>query len=261
MDIVLKHSLIETSSLKSYCISFLPGPKGPHHNAVAIFSHGYTASKSDLLSWASRLAKQGVATIIFDWPGHYLGGQLEFPSFEIFKAQAFRLYEQAYKKLAQEISFIPEKCFIGGHSLGGILAFPAIKTPFFSVMNTSLIAVGLGDSKKETHLLQSSFYKSTLNLRSQLVSKNLSPELVFSWIKKMKQDIDLTGRRLHIITGQDDLVSREGLFSLIDRLTQLGNVVTLENPAKLAHHEPEKAAGFVKKFILSQLEINGKVFK
>ena len=70
---------------KSNALLFLPDPSRPIKEGLAVFCHGYTAHKGDLLTWASRLSEEGLTTLIFDIPGHYLGSYNEVESFEEFK--------------------------------------------------------------------------------------------------------------------------------------------------------------------------------
>ena len=104
-----------------------------------------------------------------------------------------------------------------------------------------------------THIFNTPFYKSTLHLRAQLVSPQLPPDEVFPWIKKRKEELDLTMQRIHFITGEDDVVvGKDGSQRLAKQLSDLGNDVTIEAPKRLAHHQPELAGPYIKKFLKSQ---------
>ena len=248
---IFKTNLME-GDLEVHALGFLPDPeKHSKINSMALFTHGYTSHKGSLLTWASRLVEEGVAVLIFDLPGHYLGGFFEVESFDSFKSSAHRLFCSAHKILASKL---PENEFeqiiLGGHSLGALLSLNALNDPYFADKNCRSICVGLGVLEEgKTHLFETPFYKSTLVLREQLVSPELSPEKVFSWIREEKHRLAVKNKIIHMITGEDDLVvGDQGSERIAAHLKSLGNMVSLEKPTKLPHHFPEQAASFIKKY-------------
>lgn len=243
---------------KTNCLSFIPQNSQKFKSSLAVFGHGYTADKSSILSWASKLADEGMPAIIFDWPGHYLGNYSEVASFEQFKAHAHELFLEAYLKLAAQVkgeshfadvsSF---KLILGGHSLGAQLALHASELPEFANRDVVYLGVGIGMAPKHVvHLFDTPFYKATLDIRRQLVSAELSPENVFPWIKEAKENLSISQKRIHLITGQDDVVvGEDGTERFFEHLQKHGNHVTMERPLKLPHHQPDAASSHIKKFI------------
>lgn len=225
-----------------------------------LFTHGYTASKTDCLPWAQRVADNGAPAVFFDLPGHYLGGFHEVQSFEEFKSHVEECFIDAYQFLDSALKSNGyqsqcEKVILGGHSLGAMLSLKALKLPFFSDKETLAICVGLGISQStDTHLFESAFYQKTLNIRRQLVSSAIDSDIIFPWIKDEKVNVDLTGKRIHLITGQDDLVvGSGGMAALETTLIELGNEVSSNEPKKLPHHEPTMAASHVNAFLRKEL--------
>lgn len=245
----LKHELFEMNS-----ISFIPA-KSHASKTIAIFTHGYTASKSDNLSWAQRMSEGDVPSIIFDLPGHKLGGYYPIKSFEDFKEHAQECFLVAYEKLVSQIDFTPEKIVIGGHSLGAMLSLKALELDVFK--DALAIGVGLGISQHKTsHLFETDFYQKTLNIRRQLVDENLDSDLVFPWIKDEKISYQVSGKRIHLITGSDDVVvGSGGMEALNFMLDNLGNNVSMHEPKKLPHHEPSLAAGHIYHFLKKELSL------
>lgn len=240
---------------------FLPSIDTTPVKAFGIFTHGYTSHKSSILSWGTRLAEEGIANIIFDQPGHYLGTYSEVKSFDEYKEHAPHLFKVAYEELHQ--SFSDEfplvdataengeyKVILGGHSLGALLSLLALESDDFNGFDAMSLCVGLGmPPEGVTHIFDTPFYKSTLNVRRQLVSPTISPEVIFPWIKERKGELELNDSRIHFITGADDVVvGKEGTQLMVDYL-QGNNQVTYERPTKLAHHMPELAAPHIKKFL------------
>ena len=135
-----------------------------------------------------------------------------------------------------------------------MLSLMAAKKDYFAGLEAIMICVGLGKLPVGAkHLFQSPFYKSTLNIREQLVCDELAPSKVFPWINTAKEQITLTGQRIHFITGADDMVVGEGgTQRMVEMLSMQGNEVSLDLPPKLPHHIPEQAAGFIKKFIKTE---------
>ena len=217
---------------------------------LALLCHGYTSSKFSILSWASRLAEENVPTLIFDIPGHYLGNFSEVESFDEFKTSAHELFSEAFEAASSHLASPASRLIIGGHSLGGLLALKAIEEPVFANIEKIALGVGLGLAPKDVvHIFDTPFYKSTLKLREQLVSKELKPDNVFPWIKDEKESLTLTRQRIHLITGEDDVVvGEDGMERFATYLESLGNIVSMEKPKKLAHHIPENAAPHIKKF-------------
>ncbi len=254
---------IEKATLKNEFFSFdaivvLPDAKLPdnYKGQFGVFTHGYTASKNDCLTWAQRFADAGAPAVIFDLPGHYLGSFKEAESFDDFKAQAHLCFFEAYKFLNKslkdnKIEIEMTDLIVGGHSLGALLALRALTLPEFESAKTTAICVGLGISQhKETHLFESAFYQKTLDLRRQLVSPALSPENIFPWIKEEKLKLDLSNKRIHLITGLDDVVvGSGGAEALSFNLKSLGNEVSLNEPKKLSHHEPSSGASHINAFM------------
>jgi predicted esterase len=225
-----------------------------------IFTHGYTASKSDCLPWAQRLADNGAPAIFFDLPGHYLGSFNEVESFDDFKAHVQECFIDAYNFLESSLSehgyeSSCEKVILAGHSLGAMLALKALKLPFFESKDCLAICVGLGISQAtDTHLFESAFYQKTLNIRRQLVSPAIDSDKVFPWIKDEKMSVDLTGKRVHLLTGQDDLVVGSGGMEALEfSLKSLDNNVTSNEPKRLPHHEPTMAASHINAFLRKEL--------
>ncbi len=218
---------------------------------LAIFCHGYTSHKGSLLSWATRLCEEGIACMIFDVPGHYLGNFSEVESFEEFKNSAHELFEDAWNEALEHLSSRPKQVVLGGHSLGALLALKALDLPCFDLIECLGLGVGLGMPPKEVvHIFDTPFYKSTLLLRAQLVSPELHPDKVFTWIKEEKENLNLSQKRIHLLSGEDDMVvGQDGMERFAQRLEKYGNQVTMDKPKRLAHHVPENAASHIKSFL------------
>ncbi len=233
---------------KTNAMLFLPDEDVETKSTVAIFTHGYTADKGSIINWPIRLAEMGVPCVLFDLPGHYLGNYSEVESFDYFKDHAHELFYSAFTLLSD---FKIDEVILGGHSLGAMLALKALNLPQFQNYNKRAICVGIGMAPKNVvHLFDTPFYKTTLNLREQLVSKALCSANVFPWIKKEKEDIKLLGHTIHLITGIDDLVvGNDGTERFKELLELQGNIVTIERPTRLPHHEPQLAASHVKKYL------------
>ncbi|WP_164848213.1 alpha/beta fold hydrolase [Halobacteriovorax sp. HLS] len=243
---------------------FIPSEDRPLAKSIAVFTHGYTSHKASILSWCTRLAEEGVANIVFDLPGHYLGSYNEVSNFEMFTSEAPKLFIQAKGHLEEVIgeqslelqkhfTSIHIKTVLGGHSLGALLSLIALEGDFFSPERTQSVCVGLGmPPEGVTHIFDTPFYKSTLNVRRQLVSSAISPEKIFPWIKERKEKLKLSGRRIHFITGSDDVVvGKEGSEIMRDYLIK-DNEVTVDRPNKIPHHMPELAAPHIKKYLKDQ---------
>jgi len=249
---------LEGGSVQGF--AFVPDPTVELKPCLGLITHGYTSHKGSILNWAVRLAEEGMASLLFDLPGHYLGSFTEAKQFEIFKDNAHCLFADALHMLMNCLNearplddhLLDNPHIVTmGHSLGGLLALKALKLEAFEKYPRRAIAVGLGMAPiGQTHLFNSAFYKSTLHIRSQLVSPALHPEVVFPWIKKEKEELILNNELIHLITGLDDLVvGDDGTERLKDQLESLSSIVTIERPTKLPHHLPEMGAGHVKKYL------------
>jgi predicted esterase len=247
---------------KTNVMYFLPDVSEEVKPTFAVITHGYTADKSSIITWAIRLAEVGVSVALFDLPGHYQGNYSEVVDFNFFKAHAHELFLQAFNGLINTFKdYVPLnthftapdqlKLVLGGHSLGAMLSLKAIVLPEFAAYQKCAIGVGLGMAPKDVvHLFDTPFYKSTLNVREQLVSPELKPDNVFPWIREEKYNIEISNQDIHLISGVDDLVvGEDGAERLQENLIQKSNRVTVEKPTKLAHHEPAYAASYVKKYL------------
>lgn len=253
---------------KTNALIFLPAVKNDDgvtsdiQPTVAIFTHGYTSDKSSIINWPIRLTEAGVACILFDLPGHYLGNFSEVEDFEYFKNHAHELFLNAFLELKKK--FIEElplhehllnenqlKLVLGGHSLGAMLSLKALMLPEFKKYEKLSISVGLGMAPLNVvHIFDTPFYKATLKIREQLVSPALNPENIFPWIKEEKKVFDVHNQRIHLITGVDDMVvGEDGMERFTESLVLKNNTVTIEKPTKLPHHEPQLAAAHVKKYL------------
>ena len=205
----------------------------------------------------SRLAEEGLASILFDLPGHYLGNFSKVESFEQFTTEGPKLFSHALSALKNEINqkwtdSFETQIICGGHSLGALMALKGLElSEFNQYKNVLAILVGFGlPPEGMTHLFDTPFYKSTLNLRAQIVDPMIPPEKIFPWIKNQKMSLKTTGKRIHFITGEDDVVvGKDGSQRLADLLIELQNEVTLSKPARLPHHQPDMAAPHIKKWL------------
>jgi len=233
---------------KTNALLFLPDSDIETKKTVALFTHGYTADKSSIINWPIRLAEMGMPCVLFDLPGHYLGNFSEVLDFNFFKEHAHELFARALTLLS---TYSIDEVVLGGHSLGAMLALKALNLPEFQEVKTRAIGVGIGMAPKDVvHLFDTPFYKTTLNLREQLVSPELNSGNVFPWIKEEKEHVNLSGKIIHLITGLDDLVvGEDGTERFKSLLESQGNIVTMERPTKLPHHEPQLAASHVKKYL------------
>ena len=224
----------------------------------AVFAHGYTANKADVLPWALRVAEQGIPAIIFDWPGHYLGGLNEVKNFADFTRSAHELFAVAFEKLLDVGKLAEgEQVILSGHSLGALLALKALKLPRFEGHRRLGVGVGIGlNNRVETHLFDTEFYQKTLAVRRQLVSPALDSDVMFPWIRDEKTLIDVRGERIHLIVGEDDMVvGRGGMQNFVQHLEAQGASVTSFEPKRLAHHEPTLAAPHLNAFLKQELAL------
>jgi len=236
---------------------FLPNSEETSYTNWAIFTHGYTASKSDCINWAQRITEINIPTVIFDLPGHHLGSYNSVNSFEEFRDHSQECFLDAFNLLQEHLNGPCTHLTLGGHSLGALLALKALELPAFKDVEKLGIAVGIGIGHHKTiHLFESSFYEKTLSVRRQLVDEKLDSDIVFPWIKDEKINIQIEGHRVHLITGLDDIVVGEGgTQTLMDKLVEHGNNVTYSSPRKLPHHEPSKAATYIYNFLKKELDL------
>lgn len=233
-------------------LAFIPSPDKDIKTEWAFFSHGYTSHKGDCLNWASRLVEAGVPVMIFDHPGHYLGSFHEANSWDDFKNHVHELFGEAFNRMQglmdQHVGmgqYPPVRNIIlGGHSLGAFTSIRALELPVFQNFQKVAIGIGIGIGQRQaTHLFETAFYEKTLSLRRQLVSPALDSKVVFGWLKTEKENMTISNQRIHLITGEDDVVvGAGGLEAFIEVLERNGNVVTFEKPKKLPHHEPGAAS-------------------
>ncbi len=232
---------------------FLPEPGQKRIPTLMLATHGLTAHKASLLNWSLRLGEAGVASILFDLPGHYLGGWSEVPSFDWFCEYAHQLYGEAFRQLTRECQGQgndgPARIVLAGHSLGGLLALKALELEDFKTCpERHALAVGFGLAKPGApHLFDTPFYQKTFQQRAQLISPLLDPQKILFWIREQKEGLKLQGKKIHLLSGHDDIVANEqGVGRMAELLQKLGNQVSIEHPKKLPHHAPELAAPHIK---------------
>lgn len=257
MSIKITKFLLPFEDQKTHGLFFYHEEKSPDSSSLAVFTHGYTSHKGSILSWASRLCEEGLPVVLFDLPGHFLGNYSEVHNFETFTQKAEGLFKESVDYVFKHESMQDKKpsetnLVLGGHSLGSLLSLRASRDNFYNqFQKLHMVCVGFGlPPKGVTHIFNSAFYKSTLNLRAELISKAIGPELMFPWINEQKQEMDLTQKSVYLLTGQDDLVvGKNGAEEMRDLLLEHQNEVTLEKPTKLSHHLPELAASHIKKHL------------
>jgi pimeloyl-ACP methyl ester carboxylesterase len=240
-------------------LAFIPSQDEEIKSQWALFTHGYTSHKGDCLNWANRLVDAGVPCMIFDQPGHYLGSFNEVASLEDFRLHSHKLFGEAFNRLnALMESHLGtgnypscSDLILGGHSLGAFNAIRALELPALQGISRLGIGVGIGLSQAQgTHIFETAFYQKTLETRKQLVSEALDSTPVFAWLKEEKSRMSVSGQRIHLITGEDDVVvGVGGLEAFQEILSKNGNDVTSEKPRKLPHHEPGSAAPHLYAFL------------
>lgn len=242
-------------------LAFLPSIEGDRKikSEWAFFTHGYTSHKGDCLNWATRLVEIGVPCLIFDQPGHYLGSFHEVSSWEDFKAHVHELFGEAFTRMQNLMEVhlgtgnypAPKSIILGGHSLGAFTSIRALELPIFQNYQRVAVAIGIGIGQGQaTHLFETAFYERTLSLRRQLVSPELDSKQVFAWIKTEKENMTVSNQRIHLITGEDDLVvGANGMTPFIEVLERNGNMVTWDRPKRLPHHEPGTASPHMYAFL------------
>ncbi len=251
----------EEKILNTNALVMIPSDPAKMVDSIALFTHGYTSHKASILNWPLRLAEDGIPCILFDLPGHYLGTFTEVQSFEAFKQNAPLMFGSALDALdtclkdqgiAFDLAPKKKKLIVGGHSLGALLSILSLNTDKIQAYsNRQCVAVGFGlPPHGVTHVFDTPFYRSTLNVRGQLVSPALKPSVMFPWIKEEKEQFDFMGESIYLVTGEDDVVvGKDGTERLAEQLEALGNRVIMEKPAKLGHHLPENAAPHIRKFL------------
>jgi predicted esterase len=257
MSLEIIKRTIENEYFSFNAMAFVPTEHAETRAEWALFTHGYTASKSDCLNWAQRLSEVNIPSVIFDLPGHHLGSFNSVESFEDFTEHSHECFNDAFEFLKEILGTECKTVILGGHSLGAMLSIKALKNTPFSELNRLAVAIGIGIGQHKTvHLFESSFYQKTLQVRRQLVDPHLDSDVMFPWIKQEKLDTDIAGERIHLITGEDDVVVGEGgMEAFRFNLESLGNNVTFNEPRKLAHHEPSKAATHIYNFLKKELSL------
>lgn len=240
-------------------LAFIPSVEKEIKSEWAIFSHGYTSHKGDCLNWATRLVESGVPCLIFDQPGHYLGSFHEVSSLADFKEHVHEIFGEGLTRLQNLMEahlgfgqFPALKAVIlGGHSLGAFTSIRALELPQFQNIQRVGIGIGIGIGQRQaTHIFETAFYEKTLSVRRQLVSPVLDSKEVFAWLKTEKENMTISGQRIHLITGEDDIVvGNGGLEAFLQVLEGHGNVVTWEKPKRLPHHEPGAASAHMFAFL------------
>lgn len=228
--------------------------------SLVLMAHGYTAYKAQMQNWAFRLLDLGCACSIIDLPGHRLGHFFDVSNFEDFKKQSSLIFPKVLQDLTQSLKLDPnqlQKIFFSGHSLGGFLAlkgFESLESNLHSKMH--YICVGLGTNlanEKQNHFLENSFFAKTLKFRNALVSECLHSDKVFAWLKDAKTQLKINQSKIHLITGENDLIAPPAQIENLASILRPHNQVEITIQKQLSHHEPEKASPIVYQVIKSVL--------
>lgn len=241
----IKKITLETKNLKTHALFFIP--EETTSTNCCIFTHGYTSHKGSILTWPQKMMDLSLPTIIFDLPGHFLGQYNDVPSFETFKQEAPLLFNESFQVIRNEAPEIT-KAITGGHSLGALLSLIHSKDALFV---DQLICVGLGSLPiDKPHLFETPFFKDTMLLRSELVSKHLNPKVALPWIAQTKNSEITRHKKIHLIAGKDDIIigGEKGIHQMASYL-ETSNVITKHIIPKLPHHQPENAGVFIKKIV------------
>ncbi|MBP9674945.1 MAG: alpha/beta fold hydrolase [Bacteriovoracaceae bacterium] len=235
--IKIKHEAFTVNAFLFHC-------NETHPKAFSIFTHGYTSHKGSLLTWGHRLSEKGIPTLIFDLPAHFLGSFEEITSFESFTEYSPELFANALEILQKKYpAVLYPHLFLGGHSLGALMALKSLSLPSFQNFKKTTFAVGFGMAPQDgVHLMETPFYKKTLELRAELVSALIPPHKIFAWIREEKEKAQLTGEKIILITGEDDVIAFSGLERMKIFLEEKKNDVKVISPKHLPHHLPELAA-------------------
>mgnify|MGYP005641805439 CR=1 FL=1 len=237
MSFIINKITLETSELKTNALAFIPSE--PKNNYCGVFTHGYTSHKGSILPWAQKMMELSIPTILFDLPGHFLGSFNDVSTFEVFSNQTHELFNKAHEILGRD-----KKLISGGHSLGGL--FSLIHAKDYQPELIFCAGLGLSDPKK-THLFQTPFFKETMNLRSELVSKTISPEITFPWISKTKQNLSCKEKKIVLVAGKDDIIiDKEVGLNRLGNILKKNNQVEIIAPPSLPHNQPERAGVYLK---------------
>ncbi len=215
-----------------------------------VFTHGYTSSKTSLLSWSQTLLQSNIPSILFDLPGHLLGNSSDISSLEEFYEVAIQFFHQCTEYMNQEKpkwEHVP--WWFGGHSLGAFIALNAsrIKKP---KIKTVCVGLGLKKDLRKT-IAHHHFFKDVIEFRKHLVSETLSPAPFFSWLQKKKENLDISNQNFFFITGKDDIVmTPEDTQNLIEHLKNKNDIKSVF-PKHLPHYLPERASSEIKNLILN----------
>jgi hypothetical protein len=254
--------ILTHAGLKVNAFHFIPKALPLSHHR-AIFTHGFTACKNDVVPWAFRLLDLGISSTIFDLPGHLLGAFYDSPPLTTFLEQTPELFSVAATQQAKvlkdrfNIETMPnnQKLILGGHSLGALFSIQAAsRIATFPLEIDYVVAVGFGlNPLVKTHLFESELYQKTLHLRSQLIAPTLEHDKVFKWIKEQKLDLELKKKKVLLLCGKDDAVVGSTGADILYQMMQTFNEVTLEKPDQLPHHRPELAAAHLFHYFKKQL--------
>jgi hypothetical protein len=266
MGVVIEFQSLRQATVQVEAIAFLPDINQELRHALAIFAPGYTDDKTPLLSWGFNLAAIGIATMVFDLPGHYLGSLYPLRSLEDFFRDTPLLFVEGFNSLAKRLvkrarfadSDVLKRSFtvvLGGHSLGARLAMEAAVLKCWSERSKILIgvAIGVGD-QGSPHVLESEHFQGALEVRRQLVSPHLAPEKLTPRLKMMDQNFRLRNATVFLLTGQDDVFATPSRVQRLESILRAnGNHVTTHIVRRLPHHDPKNAAPQIANYLTHAL--------
>jgi len=246
MNYTIERQILDLNHFAVNSLLFIPKPE-IKINCYAIFTHGYTGHKGDILTWGQRLADCGITVLLFDLPGHFLGSFNDVPSFTDFKVNAYKLFDKAitYFNIQQN-----DKLIIGGHSLGAFLALQSLNYNCFNQYQTICICVGLGIQQQAKSLSEhNSIFHNMLKERSNLISKNLAPQKMFTWFYDRINSLSIYNQKIFLISGTNDFLIQENHISNLQNTLSINNQVTVIRPDNLPHHCPDRAVIHIRKLL------------
>lgn len=251
----IEHFQLVYKNLNVNALWAKPKSSNKHLNLenLCIFTHGYTSHKASILSWLQKLSQNGYHAIIFDLPGHFLGGLKKEVNFNDFTTQSHMLFESAVKYAQSNFQNDHLKSIvIGGHSIGGYFSLMASNLEIFKKFQTYVYCVGLGVGEKgKISVMQQSLFKPTLDFRAELISKDIHPDAIFPWLSNVKRELSLQNQNYTLITGKNDIICPpQNIQNLTDSLYQNSQDnknlnIKQHIEQNLPHDKPEMISSFI----------------